>query len=101
MSNFQRLDAVPPFVKITAEGVDDATRELLKWSAEFDPPSIGSDITLRINQIGRAKVTGYASIDGWLGVMCVPYNPPDWWVKQNGPPSVKNDSLAFGAEISL
>lgn len=95
MSNFQRLDHLPPFVR------DLADKARLKWSAEFDPPPIGADITIRMNRIGRAKVTAYATIDGYLGVMCAPYDPPDWWVTQNGPPSPTNEGLAFGAEISL
>jgi hypothetical protein len=32
--------------------------------------------------------------------MTVPYNPPAWWVRQNGPPNSGKPALAFGAEIS-
>jgi hypothetical protein len=95
MGTLQRLDAIPPFTR----NLD--ARDELKWSAEFDPPAIHSDIRLRINNIGRAKVTGYAAYEGYLAVMTVPYNPPDWWVKQNGEPTPDTAALAFGAEIAL
>jgi hypothetical protein len=80
---------------------DPFAQDLLKWSADFEVPSIGEDVIIRINGIGRAKVVGYASQNGYLGVMTVPYSPPDWWIRQNGPPSPDNAALAFGAEISL
>lgn len=63
-------------------------------------PAIGADILIRINDIGRAKVVGYASQDGYLGVMTVHYSPPAWWGRQNGPANLDNAALAFGAEIS-
>lgn len=45
-------------------------------------------------------MVGYATYGGYLGVMCVPENPPGWWIRQNGPPGTDNAALAFGAEIS-
>ncbi|VTU32011.1 hypothetical protein H4CHR_02924 [Variovorax sp. PBS-H4] len=102
MSNFQRLDTLPPFVHMTAEDARAGkTTDLLMWSAPFDPPAIGDTIRIRINAIGLAKVTAYASMDGYLGVMAAPIDPPDWWIKQNGKPSPTNDGLCFGAEIAL
>ncbi|WP_256327407.1 hypothetical protein [Variovorax sp. EL159] len=85
---------MPPYTR------DLAANDQVKWSAEFEVPEIGTDILVRINGIGRAKVVGYATQDGYLGVMCEPYNPPDWWVRQNGLPGPANAALAFGAEIS-
>ncbi len=77
------------------------SKDMLKWSAQFDVPQVGQDIFIRINAIGRAKVVGYGAQDGYLGVMTVPYDPPGWWIRQNGPPGADNAALAFGAEISL
>ncbi len=91
---FQRCTIVPPYNR------DLAANDQAKWSAEFEVPEIGTDVLIRINGIGRAKVVGYATQDGYLGVMCVPYSPPDWWVRQNGLPGPDNAALAFGAEIS-
>ena len=99
MSDFQRHDTVPGFVRHVPGS--ETTADALKWSAPFDPPAVGTTIRLKINAIGLAKVTGYATLDGWLGVMAAPLAPPDWWVKQNGPASPVNDGLVFGAEIAL
>lgn len=77
------------------------SKDMLKWSAPFDVPQVGQDILIRINAIGRAKVVGYGAQDGYLGVMTVPYDPPGWWIRQNGSPGADNAALAFGAEISL
>jgi len=93
-NDFHRHEKVPPYTR------DLASTDQLKWSAEFEVPAIGADILIRINGIGHAKVVGYATQDGYLGVMTVPYSPPAWWVRQNGPPSIGNPALAFGAEIS-
>lgn len=93
-TSFLRHPTVPPYTR------DPFTQEMFKWSACFDVPSIGEDVIICINAIGRAKVVGYATQGGYLGVMTVPYSPPDWWIRQNGPPSLDNAALAFGAEIS-
>lgn len=93
-NTFQWHATVPPHTR------DPFAQDVFKWSADFDVPSIGEDVIIRINGIGRAKVVGYASQGGYLGVMTVPYSPPDWWIRQNGPPSPDNGALAFGAEIS-
>ncbi|WPG36913.1 hypothetical protein [Variovorax sp. EBFNA2] len=90
----RRHITVPPHTR------DPFAQDMFKWSADFEVPSIGDDVIIRINGIGRAKVVGYASQAGYLGVMTVPYSPPDWWIRQNGPPSADNAALAFGAEIS-
>ncbi|WPG38840.1 hypothetical protein [Variovorax sp. EBFNA2] len=93
-TRFRQHITVPPYTR------DPFAQDMFKWSADFDIPSIGDDVLIRINGIGRAKVVGYASQGGYLGVMTVPYSPPDWWTLQNGPPSPDNAALAFGAEIS-
>lgn len=94
-NHFQRHTNVPAYTRNLA------SRDQVKWSAEFEVPRIGADILIRINDIGRARVVGYATQDGYLGVMSVPYSPPAWWVRQNGSASPDNPALAFGAEIAL
>jgi hypothetical protein len=86
-TRFQRHATVPPHTR------DPFAQDMLKWSGDFDVPSIGEDVIIRIKAVGRAKVVGYAS----QGVL---YSPPDWWIRQNGPASLDNAALAFGAEIS-
>ncbi|MCR6481040.1 hypothetical protein NU688_33120 [Variovorax sp. ZS18.2.2] len=92
-SNFQLLDAVPSYTR------DLASTDQIKWSGDFEVPAVGDVVVMRINRIGRAQVVGYATESGYLGVLTVPFNPPDWWVRQNGPASRDNAALAFGAEI--
>ena len=52
-----------------------------------------------MNQLGTVRVVGYASENEYLGIMCYPLNPPDWWVKQNGAAPDK-PGLLYGAELS-
>ena len=66
------------------------------WSGKEPPPAIGTDIIIKINGIGKAKVVGYFVEDGWLGVMTQAEDPPAWYIKQNGGNVV---GYAFGAEI--
>jgi hypothetical protein len=93
-NTFMRHTVVPPHTR------DPFAHDMFKWSGDFDVPAIGEDVIIRVNGIGSAKVVGYATQNGYLGVMTVPYSPPDWWVRQNGSPSPDNAALAFGAEIS-
>lgn len=57
----------------------------LKWGGkEGPPPAIGETIICTINNLGPAVVTGYFTLDGWLGVLCKLNDPPAWYLKQNG-----------------
>lgn len=91
---FKRHDQVPPFTR------DLASVDAYRWSSAMEVPAIGTDVVIRMNGIGRARVVGYATVSCYLGVMTVPYEPPTWWVAQNGPPSTVNAALAFGAELA-
>lgn len=93
-SAFERHVRVPSYTRNLA------AMDLVKWLAEFEVPAIGEHIVIRLNAIGRAKVVGYATLHGYLGVMAVPFDPPAWWVRQNGLPTDANASLVFGAEIA-
>jgi hypothetical protein len=90
--------------------------ELLKWSAPFPLPEIGTRIYVTLNGIGWAEVKGYMSSAGWLGVMTLPENPPAWLREQikrqnkefsSSPkrfrPPWMQDGIGceFGAEIAL
>lgn len=66
-----------------------------KWSGNFIP-EIGETILAAINGIGRSEVLGYYLEDGWNGVIVLPENPPEWFIRQNGENSVCG---LFGAEI--
>lgn len=92
--HFQRHVTVAPYTR------DLTSKDQFKWSAEFEVPAIGEDVVIRLNGIGRAKVVGCATDGGYLGVMSMPYDPPAWWVRQNGPAGLDNPALAFGAEIA-
>ena len=94
MSDFTLHPTCPPY----AMGMDGTDR--LKWSGRGPPQEIGSIVYIKVNAIGLAKVVGYGSMDGWLGLMTVPLDPPKWWIAQNGPPNEARPALAFGAEVS-
>jgi len=54
----------------------------MKWSGTMPLPAIGDRVYVRMNSIGWANVSGYAEVEGFLGLMVSPENPPDWYVKQ-------------------
>ena len=93
-ARLQQHETVPAYTRNLA------SKDEIKWSAEFEVPAIGEDIAIRLNGIGRAKVVGYATYCGYLGVMTVPHSPPQWWVWQNGVPGLHNAALVFGAVIA-
>ena len=60
----------------------DASGEPMKWSGTFPLPAIGDRVYLRINSIGWGYVKGYAEVEGFLGLMVEPLDPPAWYIKQ-------------------
>ena len=91
---FQRYDTLPEYT------TDRSAKGVLIWSGTEPVPSIGSDVKARMNQLGTVRVVGYASENEFLGIMCYPLNPPDWWIKQNGPATPDKPGLLYGAELS-
>ena len=46
-------------------------------------PSVGSEVNVAINGIGRSKVLKYFVEHGFIGLVVQPINPPDWYKNQN------------------
>lgn len=69
------------------------------WTGPADPPAIGDEVNVRLNQLGPGTVTAYAVHEGYLGVMVRldDASRPDWHRQQN---PANLPSLAFGAEIA-
>ena len=57
--------------------------EQLQWVANKPLPSVGSEVTIKINGIGRSKVLKYFVEHGFIGLVVQPINPPEWYRKQN------------------
>lgn len=57
--------------------------ESLQWVANKPLPAVGSEVTVRINGIGRSKVIRYYVEHGFIGLLVQPLNPPSWYRKQN------------------
>lgn len=71
--------------------------ELPIWSATYMPPAVGEVVRITINSIGLGTVTGYRVVDGYLGAMVRPHDPPAWYVQQNG----KKPGLTYGSEMAI
>jgi hypothetical protein len=69
-----------------------------KWSGDVfaTPPSVGTRVRVKINELGTGVVQGYFVEHGWIGVHILPDARPKWHVKQR--PS-DNYYLVFGLEI--
>lgn len=92
----QRFDTLPHYTTDRQ-----AQTSTLKWSGPEPIPRIGADVRIKMNGIGLGRVISYAAYCGYLGLMVMPYAPPDWWIRQNGAPTPERAALAFGAEIEL
>ena len=58
--------------------------ESLQWVANKPLPAVGSEVTVKINGIGRSIVKKYFVEHGFIGLLVQPLSPPDWYIKQNG-----------------
>lgn len=101
MSNYQVLDALPTFEQ--AKWTEDGKRVpsvsgMPAWSNAVQPPATGNIVNVRMNGIGLSEVVGYFVEDGYLGLLVKPFDPPEWYVAQNGYDATGH---AFGAEIEI
>lgn len=55
----------------------------LIWSHEKLIPSIGESVTVRCNNIGDSMVLRHQSVHGYAHLLVLPFNPPEWYRKQN------------------
>lgn len=80
------MTAAPAFERIVA-GPDGlplpASSDLPRWGGKFDPPAIGETIRCTVNGLGLAVVTGYFTLEGFLGFICDLTDAPEWHRKQN------------------
>ena len=58
--------------------------ESLQWVANKPLPAVDSEVTVKVNGIGRSKVLKYFVEHGFIGLLVQPLNPPTWYAKQNG-----------------
>lgn len=99
MKNDNRYNLTVPPKFVVYDGDSDSTKiDGIKWSGGEFVPGIGTEVTVRVNFIGKATVTGYFVEHGWLGLHVKPSDPPEWYVKQNGRGA---GCHVFGAEITV
>ena len=82
------------YLTATLRGTDELPAG--KWSSKTIP-KIGDTISAKINNIGKCYVLGYLLQDEWISVIAKPFNPPEWFIKQNGKSALVT---LFGAEIA-
>ena len=58
--------------------------EKLAWGSDKPIPAVGSEVNVKINGIGRSKVLKYFVEYGFIGMLVQPFDPPAWYIKQNG-----------------
>lgn len=99
-ASYQEFRSSPPsYVHLSPEEVTSATPapSQIKWCGRrMFLPAIDAMVHVRINRIGLAKVTGYFTEGGYLGLLAKPIKPPKWYVKQNGADA---ECHVFGTEI--
>lgn len=98
-TTYQQLSTVPAHIRYVAQQ-NTPIAEIpsdIKWSnLTFDVPLIGTVVNVRMNRIRAARVVGYFTEQGFLGLLVKPLAPPEWFVKQNGRFS---ECHVFGSEI--
>tara|TARA_E500000178_G_C16329479_1_gene448344 strand:- start:147 stop:425 length:279 start_codon:yes stop_codon:yes gene_type:complete len=58
--------------------------EELQWSSDKPIPKVGTEINVPMNGIGRSKILKYFVEHGFIGMLVQPFDPPSWYIKQNG-----------------
>lgn len=95
---FTKWAEVPPYEHARWEGTKvhkPAVGNVL-WSKDAPPPAIGAHVFVTMNDCGPAIVTGYFTLDGWLGICCRLECAPAWHKRQNkGDPN----GTVFGPEF--
>ena len=69
------------------------------WSGTAAPPSVGATVPTYLNEIGEIKITGYTTIEGYLGVVAVPLTPPDWYLKNCEEEGTDTEGVWFGLDL--
>ncbi|MBT1509375.1 hypothetical protein KIP88_02575 [Bradyrhizobium sp. SRL28] len=99
--SYQEYQEIPAFEQaIYKDGfVSNVEEGKLVWANKdgFQPPPVGSKVMVRINNLGVAEVKGYFSQEGYLGLLVVLDNAPEWYIKQNG--DAKKVGHVFGPEV--
>jgi len=101
LSLYKEYAELPAFEQAVYENgfVSNVEEGKLVWANKdgFQPPPVGSKVMVRINSLGEAEVKGYFSQEGFLGLLVVLDNAPEWYVKQNG--DAKKVGHVFGPEV--
>ena len=69
--------------------------EKLEWVSDQPFPAVGSEVTVKINGIGRSTVLKYFVEYGFIGLLVQPIDPPAWYRNQN---ESKTDSALYDWE---
>lgn len=56
----------------------------LKWVSKEPIPPVGDFVNVTINGIGLSRVEKYFVEYGFIGLIVKPFDPPAWYIKQNG-----------------
>jgi hypothetical protein len=64
------------------EFADWESKTIKRWTYKR-LPAIGEGIVAAVNNIGKVTVLRYAAFNGWLSLIVLPSNPPEWYRKQN------------------
>jgi hypothetical protein len=101
VSSYKEYAEVPAYEQAAYKDgfVSNVAEGKLVWANKdgFQPPPVGSKVMVRINSLGVAEVKGYFSQEGYLGLLVVLDNAPEWYVKQNG--DAKKVGHVFGPEV--
>ena len=73
----------------------------LQWVCNQPIPAIGTEVNVKINGIGTSVVKKYFVEHGFVGMIVQPYDPPAWYIKQNGAHSVCHVFPAEVAELQV
>ena len=95
-----RNDGPGGYCRISVWIIDAPPPEGAMWSGAARgipaPPLPGDRVRVRMNGIGPGTVLGRFTEYGYAGLVVLPDDPPDWYVRQNGAGATAG---VFGAEI--